>query len=422
MSIINKISAVAVTVMVAVAAEAQAPYSIYGFGTLDDNTLGVNGGMGGIGYAIDNNKQINPKNPASYAAMDSLTFLFDIGMNVESNWVKEGKLKETKTTANFDYAVLQFPMGKRFAASLGVMPFSSVNYNYSSKIDFGSYASAGSGGITQVYVGVAARIWKQLYFGTNVAFLFGNITHSTSIVPSSQFSVVAMLEQTQLHITDFRVELGLRYTQPINEKNSLTFGFVYSPQKKLLGKKTTEVYSFETSDESSMVSSGDTISLKNYYNIAASYGFGIGYKWNNRLILGLDVTYQPWSKANFLPIWLTGKRDDEKEGNLHDRLRLSIGGEYRHDPYARQYMRRMRYRLGAYFENSYLKVGTGYIRESGATIGLGFPLKQDRSIVNLSAQYFHRSLVPNSPIVENGVIISIGISFNEFWFFKNKIK
>lgn len=422
MSIIKRIFTVALPLVMTVAAEAQAPYSVYGFGTLDDNTLGVNSGMGGIGYAVDNNKQINPKNPASYAAMDSLTFLFDIGMNVQSNWVKEGNLKETKTTANFDYAVLQFPMGKRFAASLGISPFSNVSYNYSSKIDFGSYASSGSGGITQVYLGVATRIWKQLYFGTNVSFLFGNIIHSTSVIPSSSYSVVALVEQSQLHVTDFRVELGLRYTQPINEKNSLTFGFVYAPKKKLLGKKYTDVYSLETSDQSSVVTSGDTLSLKNYYDIAESYGAGIGYKWNDRLMLGLDVTYQPWSKANFLPMWLTGERATETKGNLHDRLRISFGGEYRQDPFARQYMRRVRYRAGAYFENSYLKVGSGYVREIGATAGFGFPLRQDKSIINISAQYFHRNVVPQSTITENGLIISVGISFNEFWFFKNKIQ
>ncbi|MBR3609544.1 MAG: hypothetical protein IKL50_06645, partial [Bacteroidales bacterium] len=93
-------------------AKAQTPFSMYGLGTLDDFSLGINSGMGGVGYGINNKMQINPKNPASYAAMDSLTFLFDIGMSVEVDWRKEGKLKETQTTANFDYAVAQFPIGK----------------------------------------------------------------------------------------------------------------------------------------------------------------------------------------------------------------------------------------------------------------------------------------------------------------------
>lgn len=421
---IKKIFTVAITLIAAsyIQIGAQTPYSIYGLGTLDDNTLGVNSGMGGVGYAIDNNKQINPKNPASYAAMDSLTFLFDIGMNVDVNWMKEGALKETKTTANFDYAVLQFPLGKRFAASLGVMPFSNVTYDYSSNINLGAFTRTGTGGITQVYVGAAAKIWKELYFGVNAAFMFGNISHSTTILPASSYTVMAMVDLVEFHVTDYKIELGLRYTQPINEKNSLTFGFVYTPSKKMLGKRYTNTYSLSTSDNSISMSYSDTISLKNSYDIAASYGIGIGYKWNNRLILGTDITYQPWSKASFLPLWERNDVSVETKGNLHDRLRVSLGGEYRHDQYARQYIRRIRYRLGAYYDDSYIKVGEANLREIGATMGLGFPLLQDRSIVNLSAQYFHRKLSSGSAITENGLIISIGISFNEMWFFKSKLQ
>ena len=44
---------------------AQSPYSMLGLGSLDDCTLGINSGMGSVGYAINNKMQINPKNPAS---------------------------------------------------------------------------------------------------------------------------------------------------------------------------------------------------------------------------------------------------------------------------------------------------------------------------------------------------------------------
>lgn len=422
---IKKIFTVAITLIAisSIQVYAQTPYSIYGLGTLDDNTLGVNSGMGGIGYAIDNNKQINPKNPASYASMDSLTFLFDIGMNVDVNWMKEGTLKETKTTANFDYAVLQFPMGKRFAASLGVMPYSDVTYDYTNRIPLGAYTRTGTGGITQVYFGVAAKIWKELYFGVNAAFMFGNISHSTTVLPSSSYSnVMAMIDLVEFHVTDYKIDLGIRYTQPINEKNSLTLGFVYTPGKKILGKRYTNTYSLNSSDNSISMSYSDTLSLKNNYETASSYGIGIGYKWDNRLILGADVTYQPWSKASFLPLWERRNTEIDTKGNLHDRLRISFGGEYRHDQYARQYIRRIRYRLGTYYDDSYLKIGNANLREIGATMGLGFPLLQDRSIVNLSAQYFHRKLSSGSAITENGLIISIGISFNEMWFFKSKLQ
>ena len=405
---------------------AQSPYSMFGYGTLDDCTLGINSGMGGVGYAINNKMQVNPKNPASYAAMDSLTFLFDIGMSLETDWVKEktnaGTLRETKTSANFDYAVAQFPIGKHFAASFGIMPFSRVNYSYNGNILNGEKSNYGEGGIHQVYVGAAAKLYKNLYLGVNASFLFGTITHSTTVLPSSSYNVVAMIDQSRMHITDYKFDFGIRYTQEINDKNLITIGAVYSPKKKLLGKRYNDLYQLETSGETSFSVESDTISLKSCYEMAETYGVGLGYKWDERLILGLDFTYQPWSKADYLPLIKREYTKDMLKGNFNDRYRVSFGAEYKNAVYSTKYFDRMRFRAGAYYERSYMKIQGSDLNEMGATVGLGLPILKDKSIINLSAQYYHRKLSTNNKLVENGLLISVGISFNEFWFFKRKIE
>ena len=56
------------------------PYSMYGYGVLSDKGIGASRGMGGISYGL-RNQNINPGNPASYANVDSLTFIFDIGVS-----------------------------------------------------------------------------------------------------------------------------------------------------------------------------------------------------------------------------------------------------------------------------------------------------------------------------------------------------
>lgn len=407
---------------VIVTTKAQSPYSMLGYGSFDDYSSGINSGMGGVGYGVNNKMQINPKNPASYAAMDSLTFLFDVGMSVESNWLKEGHLKERKTTANFDYAVAQFPIGKHLGASLGIMPFSEVNYEYGKKIPFGEYTNYGEGGIHQVYLGFAAKLYKNLYLGANVSFLFGNITHSTTILPSSDYNVVAMIAQSRMHITDYKIDIGVRYTQPINDNHSITIGAVYSPKKKILGKKYNDLYQLETSGETSLTVESDTTQLKDYSQMAATYGVGLGYNWGDKLVAGIDFTYQPWSQADYLPLWKKNYTEETLKGNFNDRYRISAGVEYRNALYSTKYFDRMKFRAGAYYEKSYLKFKGNGLSEMGATIGLGFPIMRDKSLVNLSAQYFHRKLTPEATIVENGLVFSIGISFNEFWFFKNRIE
>ena len=57
------------------------PYTRYGFGQLSDQSFGNSKAMGGIAYGLRNGLHINAANPASYSAVDSLTFLFDAGMS-----------------------------------------------------------------------------------------------------------------------------------------------------------------------------------------------------------------------------------------------------------------------------------------------------------------------------------------------------
>lgn len=60
------------------------PYSRYGFGLLGDGGNAFNKGMAGTAYGMHNGKELNTKNPASYAAIDSLTFLFDLGLSLQN--------------------------------------------------------------------------------------------------------------------------------------------------------------------------------------------------------------------------------------------------------------------------------------------------------------------------------------------------
>lgn len=72
------------------------PYSRYGFGLLGDGGNAFNKGMAGTAYGMRNGTELNTKNPASYAAIDSLSFLFDVGVSLQNgNFSQNG----TKTNA-----------------------------------------------------------------------------------------------------------------------------------------------------------------------------------------------------------------------------------------------------------------------------------------------------------------------------------
>lgn len=106
------------------------PYSQYGLGVLSDQTSGFNRGMNGVGLGFHEHNQINYLNPASYSAIDSLSFILDAGISGQITNFEENGVKKNANNANFEYVVAGFRAAKHLGVSFGVLPFTNVGYNY----------------------------------------------------------------------------------------------------------------------------------------------------------------------------------------------------------------------------------------------------------------------------------------------------
>ncbi len=388
------------------------PYSQLGYGILGDNAIGSQRAMGGVGYALHNNRQINAMNPASYCNMDSLTFLFDIGLTYQWISTKEGDATENSQTGSLDYIAMQFPLGKYMAGSIGLLPYSNVGYSFVNQTDNGAISRAGLGNISQAYVGVSGRPFKGFSLGANVSYLFGNLNHANTIVPDEGNSSIF---ETELQVSDFHLQFGAQYHFEWNKKNDLAFGVVYSPGKTLLGKAYSNVYDVNANE----ISSADTLNMKNNYSLASTYGGGVSYTYDKRLTVAFDVTYQDWSKAKYA--YLALGETTGRTGHFNDRLKFAVGAEYR--PKERgTYFERVSYRLGGFYNRSYLKVGANNMDEIGASCGFGFPLATDKSMINVSFEYVNRQCAPVKLITENHFRISVSLTFNEMWFWQRKFE
>ncbi len=388
------------------------PYSQLGYGILGDNAIGSQRAMGGVGYAMHSNRQINAMNPASYCNMDSLTFLFDIGLTYQWISTKEGDATENSQTGSLDYIAMQFPLGKYMAGSIGLLPYSNVGYSFVNQTDNGAISRVGLGNISQAYVGVSGRPFKGFSLGANISYLFGNLNHANTIVPDEGNSSIF---ETELQVSDFHLQFGAQYHFEWNKKNDLAFGVVYSPGKTLLGKAYSNVYDVNANE----ISSADTLNMKNNYSLASTYGGGVSYTYDKRLTVSFDVTYQDWSKAKYA--YLALGETTGRTGHFNDRLKFAVGAEYR--PKERgTYFERISYRLGGFYNRSYLKVGANNMDEIGASCGFGFPLATDKSIINLSFEYVNRQCAPVKLITENHFRISVSLTFNEMWFWQRKFE
>ena len=62
------------------------PYSIFGMGNIEENSLGGNKGMGGTGIALMSGNSINFLNPASYSGLDTLVSVFEMALKSSPSW------------------------------------------------------------------------------------------------------------------------------------------------------------------------------------------------------------------------------------------------------------------------------------------------------------------------------------------------
>ena len=91
-------------------------------------------------------------NPASYADVDSLTFLWDVGVDLSNLWSKEDGNKGYNFSGGLDYLTGHFRVIKKLGVSFGLLPYSSVGYSYGGDLDNGMEQRSGSGGFNQLYL------------------------------------------------------------------------------------------------------------------------------------------------------------------------------------------------------------------------------------------------------------------------------
>ncbi|MBO5249271.1 MAG: hypothetical protein J6B15_00820 [Muribaculaceae bacterium] len=408
------------------AQNAMSPYSKFGYGLLSDNASSAQRAMGGVGYAMKSGRQINVMNPASYAAIDSLTFLFDIGLDVTALWSEENGVPGKDFGGGLDYITMQFPINKYIGASVGLLPFSSVGYSFGTEIVHGSNAREGVGGINQLYAGVGGTPFKNLYVGANISYLFGTTINDAYAYTTSGSQ---SLFERVMQVRDWRVQFGVQYELPISERNSVTLGAVYTPGKSLRGKTWGTYYDI------SAESSADTVgysSLKDKYSLPDSWGAGISWAWNKKLLAEVDFTYQQWKDAKSSPIINEDNGQVVFDKSTFDnRWKIAAGLQY--TPKVRGgYLQRITYRVGGFFNHDYMVVGykdpttqrvtDNNVRDYGVSLGFGLPAPQSKTMINLGFEWRHRQASPNALIKEDYFNITLGINFNEMWFWRNKIR
>lgn len=433
----KKILIAAFLMVVSMASLAQSgtnsPYSQYGLGALSDQTSGFNRGMNGLGYGFHEHNQINFLNPASYASIDSLSFIFDAGISGQVTNYSENGVKVNANNANFEYVVAGFKMAKHFGVSFGVLPFTNVGYSYSSTSKIGApsesesattYSNAyqGTGGFHEVYLGFGWMPFKGFAVGVNGSYLWGN--YSRSVINSYSDSYVNTLSKYySASVHSYKVGFGVQYTAKLSKRDDFTIGLTYSLGHSIGGDPECKVIS---QNAQTAVADTAVYSADGGLEIPAVYGAGFAWSHDNRWKFGADYTLQKWSSTSS-PVYSVVNGTPQyrlAKDAYSDRHKVTVGGEFCPKEGGRKFYERIHYRMGASYATSYLKInGHDGPKEYSVSAGFGIPIVNgynNRSLLNISAQWVRQD--SKMFITENSFRINIGLTFNERWFAKWKME
>ena len=312
---------------------AYTPYSIFGIGELRREGTAFNSSMGGVGIATRNKRFINYLNPASITARDSLSFMADIGLSQKNTLFRQGNMKSGNNTFNMYDFIISFPVYRSSAFMVGITPFSDLGYGFSTKVtdpqvigntNLISYSASGNGSVYQLFAGGA---------------------RSTT------------------------AKLGVQYEQRIGEDMSMVFGATYRFRSGIRGSSEN----YET-----LGSVSDTLSYSysnnSGVNIADELGVGLSFRKGDRWSVELNYLRSGWNRSGMAGTAGFAVDSDVRFTNVATNS-VRAGFEIvpnRND--IRYYRKRMAYRAGAYYDESYYALDGNKVNSIGVTFGVTLPV------------------------------------------------
>ncbi|MGC9342737.1 MAG: hypothetical protein ACP5E3_08560, partial [Bacteroidales bacterium] len=374
--------------------------------------------------ALRSSTQINFINPASYSEIDTMSFIFDFGLNGSSTTYETDDLNSQLRNMNIDHLAIGFGITPWWGASVGVSPYSYRGYNIvdqATEPDIGlvDYFYEGSGGLNRFYIGTSFMLFKRLSLGVNMTTLFGFLQNTQRVNFPSDNDASNTYVDDRLVVKGVLFNLGMQYHQEFNDKYFITLGAIFDSETSLNAEQTSLYQNFFPGRPTAI---NDTTVISPQYEIfrgetegeviyPGKFGFGLALGLSQQLTLTGDYEVQNWSNARIM-----GRNDSLVNSNA-----FKFGAEYVPDHDAlRGYFNRVHYRLGGYYSNSYLRIQGEQIQDYGITFGVGLPFRGTKTTFNLGMVLGQRGTLNNNLIRENYGIINLSFTLHDFWFFKRK--
>lgn len=395
------------------------PFSFFGIGDSRAKGTVENQMMGGISMFVDS-IHVNLINPAAYGKLQYTAYTGAVSRNRFT--LKDFTSEQKASVTTVDYLAVGLPLGNGFGAGFGVMPFSSVGYNIVSESVNSNDAVvtnvfSGSGGLNRVFISLGYQIGTNLSIGITANHDFGTLRNErVQSVADVQFGTI---DRRESRVTGFDLNYALNYTPLLKNKYRLYTSLSINTQANLVAENKEEIGSFsnvtgadiEVIDVDLERQGLKTSELK----IPTTAILGVGIGKDNKWFVGAEYSFQELNKFSneFIKVDNVGYEDANS---------VALGGFYVPD-YASftSYFKRVNYRAGLKYSQTGLTINNKEIENVGITFGIGLPLGNGFSNLNLGFEIGKRGTTDANLIEENYFKLNLGISLNDKWFLKRKI-
>lgn len=403
------------------------PFSQYGIGIADVpyNSPFAMGNGAILSTALPN--LINTFNPATYGAVKSRSFVFDVGMGVQMNWMHDQNNKEFDADGFLSHISIAFPFCKWWKTAISVQPFSNVEYDITiPSVDTLTYGKmnteySGTGGVNRFTWGHAFNIGERVAVGFNLHLLYGNLSHyiTYDFLANDTSGYIDNQRQKNMRVLNFGTDFGLYYTQPLGEKYNLSIGATMRPAIRQSVKESAYKYTMVsgTSREVIYPEDGTSGEYKSHASEGWSAGLGLSFGRNDRWLVSFDWQWADWNGLKFED-GADYRIFGEGAINYKPYNRLALGFAWTGNSQGSHYWQRVGYSIGLHYEANKLSTATIGIDEYGVGVGVTLPMRKGLSAIHLAAGY---SRFGNADLLVNNCL-TIGLSFGscENWFIKRK--
>ncbi|WP_027383277.1 OmpP1/FadL family transporter [Epilithonimonas caeni] len=385
-------------------AQDSSPYSYFGIGTFNNVDNARNISLGNTGIALESPDYINSKNPASITSIGIQNVIFDVGGFLKSNSISSNQGTDKRINGNFTNLGLAMRISNKFFLSANVQPTTSTDYQFDSEIPIEGTSSnypityEGSGGISNLGVGIGYRINNNWSVGGKAKNNFGTIIRKEIITTTTELEI-----SRNIRYTGFSYGLGTQYNKYFQkERLQLTLGAIVNFKSNLNAKGETiytENRDYNNSVTTKLSSKDSTLPLE--------VGLGVSVLKNDRYRFSFDYTQSNWNDVKN-----TVTKEKYYKQHVYG-LGFELLPERKNSPI---FSENLIYRFGLNYDTGYYKVNNREINKMEATVGIGIPMNKIN--LNVGYGYGKRGLLNNSAIKENYHMLNISVDFLDKWFAK----